>query len=91
MSRSRDSIPSGVRNVAWARAFNWVGWGWSRRIIDAIEGNGIACHMIEWFISRERYLASLSLSRYQGLFFSVYDLSDAAELHAARNRILPQA
>ena len=66
-------------------------WGWSRRIIDAIEGNDIACHMIEWFISRERYLASLPLSRYQGLFFSVYDLSDAAELHAARNRILPQA
>ena len=64
-------------------------WGWSRRVIDTIEGHNIACHMVEWFISRKRYVASLPLSRYQGLFFSVYNLADAAELHAARNRILP--
>ena len=33
MSRSRDSIPSGVKNVAWARTFNWVGWGFGESLI----------------------------------------------------------
>jgi len=64
-------------------------WDWTRRIVDAIEEDDVACHMIEWFISRKRYIASLDLSRYRGLFLSVYDLADAAELPSSRERIIP--
>jgi MFS family permease len=30
---ARDSIPSGVRSLAWARTWNWVGWGFGESLI----------------------------------------------------------
>lgn len=55
-------------------------WSWNRETLDAIEGSGVACHMVEWFISRKRYLTSMPLSRWHGLFLSLYDLREAIDL-----------
>jgi hypothetical protein len=59
-------------------------WSWNGGTISEIEGSGPACHMVEWFISRPKYLEAMPLSRWRGLFFSVYDLRDAAQLTAIR-------
>jgi hypothetical protein len=55
-------------------------WSWNTKVLAEIEGTGVACHMVQWFISRKNYLASMSLSRWRGLFFSVYDLTEANQL-----------
>jgi hypothetical protein len=55
-------------------------WSWNTETLSEIEDGGTACHMVEWFISRQKYLAIIRLSRWRGLFFSVYDLADATQL-----------
>jgi glycerophosphoryl diester phosphodiesterase family protein len=55
-------------------------WSWNTETLSEIEGSGTACHMVQWFVSRNRYLASMPLSRWRGLFYSVYNLADASEL-----------
>ena len=49
-------------------------WSWNTKTISEIEGSGTACHMVQWFVSRNKYLASMPLSRSRGLFYSVYNL-----------------
>jgi len=55
-------------------------WSWNMETLSAIEKDGTACFLEEWFVSRDRYLSLLPLSRWRGLFFSVYDLREATQL-----------
>jgi glycerophosphoryl diester phosphodiesterase len=68
------------RFAPYADMVQFYRWSWNAKTISEIEERGIACHMVEWFISRKEYIASMPLSRYRGLFFSIYDLNDATGL-----------
>lgn len=55
-------------------------WDWNQKTLSLIEGGGVMCHMVEWFINREEYIKSMQLSRWKGFFFSVYDVTDASKI-----------
>ncbi len=55
-------------------------WSWNWKTVSRIEEDGIMCHLSEWFIREEKWIALARLSRWRCLFFSVYNLAEAREI-----------